>query len=383
MASSLLHAALSVKPPSATICPGETITFSTGNKNTTWSISPTPSSGISLDANTGKLQVDSEVEAQQAFIVTGSASGDSGEAALVVTKDGCSDNEARAVIGFEQAGASATQAEQKFFFDFLIDRELKWKSVSLWGNVRVSSYPQQISTPLAQFDIASAVGQLPVNKLAETASFLTGFDIHLKRLTFPVRAGTRRLGFIGSFGATGPFTPEGRVALFAVPNSSSQQYSPFTAQFPQAKGSTYVGFVPPDRNQFYRQWSTGVRVTTMYREHLGFTSPSATYTATIGQDEAVTAGRLHGAVLKFDVFYPMPVKFTAYRFLYLFGTAALQVKRAHNETPFVLQPAPSDVHGYDSSVAIISSPSNRDTYRIGVGLDAVGVVCTIWASKCS
>jgi len=206
--------------------------------------------------------VDSEVEAQQAFIVTGSASGDSGEAALVVTKDGCSDNEARAVIGFEQAGASATQAEQKFFFDFLIDRELKWKSVSLWGNVRVSSYPQQISTPLAQFDIASAVGQLPVNKLAETASFLTGFDIHLKRLTFPVRAGTRRLGFIGSFGATGPFTLEGRVALFAVPNSSSQQYSPFTAQFPQAKGSTYVGFLPPDRNQFYRQWSTGVRVTT-------------------------------------------------------------------------------------------------------------------------
>jgi len=189
--------------------------------------------------------VDSEVEAQQAFIVTGSASGDSGEAALVVTKDGCSDNEARAVIGFEQAGASATQAEQKFFFDFLIDRELKWKSVSLWGNVRVSSYPQQISTPLAQFDIASAVGQLPVNKLAETASFLTGFDIHLKRLTFPVRAGTRRLGFIGSFGATGPFTPEGQVALFAVPNSSSPQYSPFTAQFPQAKGSTYVGFVPP------------------------------------------------------------------------------------------------------------------------------------------
>jgi len=87
MASSLLHAALSVKPPSATICPGETITFSTGNKTTTWSISPTPSSGISLDANTGKLQVDSEVEAQQAFIVAGSSSGDSGEAALVVTKD--------------------------------------------------------------------------------------------------------------------------------------------------------------------------------------------------------------------------------------------------------------------------------------------------------
>jgi hypothetical protein len=31
--------------------------------------------------------VNSEVEAQQAFIVTGSSSGDSGEAALVVTKD--------------------------------------------------------------------------------------------------------------------------------------------------------------------------------------------------------------------------------------------------------------------------------------------------------
>src|SRR5262249_17526704 len=155
----------------------------------------------------------------------------------------------------------------------------------------------------------SAVGQLPVNKLAETASFLTGFDYHPTWLTFPVRAGTRRIGLVTSLGATGPFTPENRITLFAVPNSSSPQYAPFLAQFPQAKGSTYVGFAPPDRNQFYRQWSAGVRVTTMYREHAGFTSPAATYTATIGQDEAVTAGHLRGKVLKFDVFYPMPVKF--------------------------------------------------------------------------
>lgn len=82
--------------------------------------------------------------------------------------------------------------------------------------------------------------------------------------------------------------------------------------------------------------------------------------------------------MKFDVFYPVPVKINSYRFLYLFGTAAMQVKRAHNDTPFVLEPASSDVHAYDSSVTIISSPSNRDTYRIGVGLDAVGVLCTIF-----
>lgn len=109
--------------------------------------------------------------------------------------------------------------------------------------------------------------------------------------------------------------------------------------------------------------------------------PAATYTATVGQDEAVTAGRLHGAVLKFDVFYPMPVKFTNYRFLYLFGTTALQVKRAHSDTPLILQPASSTVNGYDPSVTIISSPSDRDTYGIGVGLDAVGVLCTIFSSK--
>jgi hypothetical protein len=170
--------------------------------------------------------------------------------------------------------------------------------LSLWGNVRVSSYPQQISTPLAQFDIASQVGQLPVNKLAETASFLTGFDSHPAWLTFPVSAGTRRIGFITSFGATGPFSPTSRLSLFSVPDPSSPQYASFISQFPQAKGSTYVGFVPPDRNQFYRQRNAGVRVTTMYREDGGVQTPAATYTATIGQDEAITGGHLHGAVLK-------------------------------------------------------------------------------------
>lgn len=378
----MLCAQVIVSPSTATVCPGEKITFTSDPGGAAWTL-VIPVSGLSLDSTTGELTVAMTTATPSSASVSATVGGNSGHADVFISGPACHagsvENEARAVIGFQQAGASAAKAEQNFFFDFFIDRRLPKNWISLWGNVRVASYPQQINTPVAQFDLATQVGQLKVNELAETAEFSTGLDIH-PWPSWEVGNATRRFGVVLSVGASGPFDPKSRLNIFQVPATNSPQYAEFVAAYPTAKNSQYVGFIPPDRTQFYRSWGFGFRLTTTYREHEGSISPPATYLVTFGRDEAVTGGKFQGAIGKVDVFYPLPVRMQGYRFVFLFGNASLQLKKANNYTPFVLSSAPANITGSESSVAIVPVASNRDVYRIGVGVDAVALVCAIAAA---
>lgn len=287
------------------------------------------------------------------------------------------DTEARAVLGLEQTAASAATPDQKLFFDFFIDRSLSMSWMSLWGDVEVASFPQQISTPLAEFDVAASIAQIPVSRLAESSQFSTGIDVHPFK-SWPAAGGTRRFGFVLGVGATSPLPPSSRLTLFAVPAAGSPQYSSLIAEFPQAAGAAYIGFLPVDRARFYRNWGAGFRLTT---EASG--RPAAMYTLTLGQDELVSGGKFHGGVAKFDVFYPLPLKIRGYNYLYLFGTANMRLTRADNLTPLVLAAAPSNLTGSEPSVALAPLDSARDVYRVGFGVDAVGMLCAIFQGKCN
>jgi hypothetical protein len=301
------------------------------------------------------------------------------------------DTEARAIVGIEQSGASATKAEQHFFFDFFIDRKLKHEFVSLWGNVRIASFPQQIDTGVAQFasGFATQVTAVRVNELAESADFATGLDFHPPGLRWDVGdKAQRRLGFIFSVGASGPFEPTTRLRLFKIPDKASTQYPRFVKEFPEiaTPGVTHIGLLPPDRLRFYRAWGAGIRLTTHYFTDSAKTSSArapATYSFTVGQDENVSGGSLQGWVTKFDVFYPLPVTGRGSRFIYLFGNGNMRVAGASNITPFVLAGPDPNITGAEPSVAIVARPSNRDSYRLGVGIDAVGLVCALRPIWCN
>ncbi len=289
------------------------------------------------------------------------------------------DTEARAVLGFQQAGASAAKSKQDFFFDFFIDRKLASFRWSLWGDVRVASAPQQVSAPVGQLGITRALFQLPVNQLAESVEFSSGLDYH--PWSWNLNGGaTRRLGLIAYAGASSPSDPATNISIFQVPAAGSPQQAAFSTAFPQAAGAAYIGFVPPARFQFYRSWGAGIRLTTQYP---GGAPPAATYTISAGQDEAVTGGRLHGTVGKIDVFYPLPLTIKQFRWIYLFGNAALRLGRARDFGPFDLAPAPAGVSGSDPDVAIVAVPANRDVYRIGIGVDAVALLCAIGPKLCN
>jgi hypothetical protein len=108
----------------------------------------------------------------------------------------------------------------------------------------------------------------------------------------------------------------------------------------------------------------------------GNKTPPFTADLTFGQNEAVTQGHLHGHVIRADGFYPLKLdKSDAPVVVFLFGTVQLAASRAKVEEPLVMSPAPATVLPSATSVALLPrSLSNRDTYRIGVGLDIISVV---------
>ena len=314
------------------------------------------------------------------------------------------DWEARAIVGFHQAGASSASSEQNFFFDFFVVRPIgKGNKVydnrfNLWGDVRIASAPQQVTVPVSQFvtGFAEAVGNLPVNQLAMGGEFLTGFEIRLPYLKYQTREKVRTLGFVGFFGANGAFSdPVSRAQVFRAVSKTSPQFQNFVANFPQYGGPNaldpntngkYVALVPPDRERFFRQYGFGLRYTAYQRK--ATYAPPEMFTITVGQDQAITRGRYIGPVLKVDGFYPLPlsVKGNEWNFIYLFGTANLGIARPVDRVPLAMQlvsnpcAAGQDptqgtcgVAPYSDNVAVIAVPSSRDTYRVGAGIDLVAL----------
>ena len=325
------------------------------------------------------------------------------------------DWESRAIVGFHQAGASSAESEQNFFMDFFVVRPIGRTPASgskkvydykfnLWGDVRIGSAPQQITVPVSQFvgGFAQAAGNVPVNQLALSGEFRTGFEFrpwgnYQDSMTNPTRI--RSVGLVAFFGASGAFSdPISTARVFRAVSPSSPQWPNFLDQFPQYAGPSgldpngngrYLALVPPDRERFYRQYGVGIRYTA-YKLGPNYAPPEM-YTVTIGQDQAVTRGRYVGPVLKADGFYPLPISVDGkdWSFIFLFGTANLAIARPKDRTPLAMQlvstpcatgqdPATCGIAPHGDNVAVFAIPSSRDSYRIGAGIDVVSLV-KLWA----
>ena len=156
--------------------------------------------------------------------------------------------EARAIAGYHQAGASSAKFTQNFFFDFFVMRALSkdplWQKgvLNLWGDVRIASFPQQISTPVGTFvsSFGTQVSNLPVNQMAQSADFQTGLEYPV--ISWDRPGGTARmLGVVGYVGAMGTFQPpDAQMQIFNVPDTTSFQFKDFIATYPAAANAKYA-----------------------------------------------------------------------------------------------------------------------------------------------
>jgi hypothetical protein len=289
--------------------------------------------------------------------------------------------EARSVVGFQQAAASSADSRQSFFLDFFIERGLSQISAVnarflLWGNIRVASVPQQVSSALSLLAPGSgtALPSVNINQLVQSAEFLNGVEVRLWRLRSQIAQ--RDIGIIAQYGESGPFASKDSLQIFNLPESTSPQFATFQRLYgtPSA-GAQYAGFVLPEQSSFSKQYGAGFRVTTFDLAHPA--NAPATYSFTAGQDQLVTGGRYRGVVGRFDVFYPLSIGGANFKFVYLFGTVSTRLARTAQTTALFLEPAappPAGPNSYDPSVMLVTSPSMRDYYRIGIGVDALSLL---------
>lgn len=324
----------------------------------------------------------------------------------------------RAVMGFEQIGASATASSQSFMFDFYISRPIRllkqdgdpiWgPRLRWWANVKVSSFPYTQKSSLATFapQFATAFGNQNLNQLAESLEFVTGPEYRLlasgsyRSLTDPSSAARFGLTWFAGFGATGPNNPTDNATVFQQPFAGSTQAALLNSLFPLPNNATYptcplpatpptpctnyVAFVPTSGDRFLQQWGTGLRLYSVYTNKdsgdVSFTAP-ATGEVSFGENAAITQGHLNGPVFHAAAMYPFPIgdRATSPIIVFLFGSVDTALRKNTFEKTLTLVPA-FDSSGNPISISaagvtqISVDPNRRDTYRIGAGIDLV----TVW-----
>ena len=288
----------------------------------------------------------------------------------------------RAIVGFEQSGASSAESKQKYFFDLHIEIPFHRKSTydsdlgarfRLWSTTRISSVPQQIQSAVGDFIVKfpQEAAKVKVNEVAQAAEVLGGIEMRLA--PWGVRYATPRgnhdmlsMSIIAGGGAITPFNPRDSLEVFEVSDEARSKLQ-------LAADKKFVAFVLPDRDRFFRQYFAGLSFKTRYfKNGLDTGRYAAQFDITYGINEAVTGGRQSGGVFRLEGFYALPVR---QRFISLFGTVLFRPVRASIGDPLILSPAPAGTKVPASDVVIIPVKQlNRDYYRIGAGLDLVGLI---------
>jgi len=301
--------------------------------------------------------------------------------------------EFHAIVGFQQSGASGSDSARKFFLDFFVSRPVpglfrvtnqdgepwfRW-----WGDVRIDSAPRSIGSAISAAALTSNVTSLKFNEVAQAAEFLTGLDMRLGYICCALWGQTAEsrqrflLSFITAFGATGSMTanpPVSNAVVFDNP-VNSPIYPDFVKAYPAAANPAYkyVTFLPPFPDRYSKEYFGGFRLTTRYADQNGnaLRTASAMVSATIGQNELLTAGRLRGVVSRVEAFYPLSTgKPGIWSAVYLFATAQLRWGGAH-ATVFPLTQASPGAEFDNTNTLYVIDRSSRDYYSIGVGVDLI------------
>ncbi|MBL8189638.1 MAG: hypothetical protein JNK38_16625 [Acidobacteria bacterium] len=298
----------------------------------------------------------------------------------------------RAVVGYQQAGAAATETRQNYFFDLFVSKTLplpfKQKvspdfgdPVRIWGAIRAISVPQNGDFTLGEGaqTIVTNIPKLKAREAARVFDYLGGIEWRIagdSSLLPSFDRQTRQkfsLSLIAGLGFITPSTPSEDVPVFEVPPNlaSNPKLQKVLDDLGVPKNQKYIAFPRNDRDRFFRQYYGGIRVQTFFfnRHNVPLQRFPAQFDLTVGQNEYVTGGHLRRPVVRFDGYFPLP--YEKLEFINLFGTAMLNPNRATESTPLILTEAKDKVFTNADVYLIPTAQFSRDYYRFGVGFDFV------------
>jgi len=321
----------------------------------------------------------------------------------------------RASIGFEQSGASSASSQQKVFLELYFSgpipiegKKLKkgktfkrckkfnrWhpqlgRPLTVWGNIKMTSLPQQINEPLVKAPVAftEMIKSLNINEIARGIEFLLGVDMRLFRMHGRWGKKIYSLNFVAAYGGATPTNPKDSIQKYVLPKDDFETISKLEDKYDvDLTGKEYIAFVSPDRRKFYHQYFLGLRIKgyskpePIVRMENGnriiedfWTQFPSIFEVSLGRNEFIVSNdsgkdKKNLLVLRVGGFYPL--KISKIVTLYLFGTAMLHFnKQPKALAPIILEPATQDtLFPHANFGQVVFSRDDREYYRIGVGIE--------------
>ncbi len=317
----------------------------------------------------------------------------------------------RAIVGYQLTGAASASANGKPFLDFHFtaplfkdlpsnsatndnQKEVRFPWLSLWGNVRLTTFSEQQSANNTTFGSAfngfnPIASTDKINSVVQSFDVVGGLEVKLRETKKQGLFGFKQrtaLSFIFGGGFSNPLNSVRTAQTFLIPTSEPAKGS-FETLFPDAKGFENIAFVKRERSRFYRQYFAGLRTRTLMYNRSGdlLNASPATFDITLGQNEALTE-KIRGVILGLEGFYPFPNR--RFDYVYFFGSAKLRLGRINDDGErenFLLKPIfVQDVFDDKTYILPITESrflrSHRDQYSAGIGIDFINLIKS-WGNR--
>jgi hypothetical protein len=273
----------------------------------------------------------------------------------------------RILAGYEAAIGNSAAPKGQYYFEVFATTPLNKTADRTWGFVRIAATPTQVDAPVQTFvtNLATNIANVNINQIGHSGEFMFGWEHR-----FPLSFSVFTVSPIAGFGGTTPINPTANVNVFTNNDAEIQNF------YPSAVGKKYVAFVPPSREGVYWQYVAGARFTTL--QDTESKVPESTLDLTLGQNQAITEGRFHGPVLRFDAMLNIAnslPRFSGYSLpFYVFVTGMWKTTTSRFTDSLILNPAPAGVTVPGDDVAIVTTPPSRlDLTRFGIAIDLAAV----------
>jgi hypothetical protein len=301
-------------------------------------------------------------------------------------------------IGFQHSSASGRDSHQKFFGNMYISAPfpIPFKSkdsllgspLKLWGDIRVTTLPQQFNSSLAEAPdkLKEEFKSLKVNEVVRGVEFLVGLELRIFKLFLKNKKYT--LNLIGAWGAINPINPNDSIDIYELNPEArtvlAKRYIEKEADF-QDKTKKYVAFVNQDRKRFFQQRYIGIRIKSYTNPKLLDLNKAkfpATFELSYGVNDFIVPkfnndGKLNSnserGLLRIGGY--IPFKLSNGLNLYVFGTAFIQLgkeKFADTTDPLIMNPKLSTEVSFPGNDKIVQLPffkEPRDFFKIGIGIN--------------
>jgi len=339
----------------------------------------------------------------------------------------------RMIVGYQQGGANSSDSAGRVFLDIYTSRPLPFKTMIplRWtGNIRVGSSSVDATSTVGKYvaGFSGSIGSLQLNQIASVAEFVTGFEHQLNPPSENLEGQSENMpqrfilsGFV-FYGASGYLQNSELNQTFAFPANNTQAYAllvnaeasnagsigspttiPTTCNFSASSKIPNVAdncqFIQFHKQQPYfpQQLYGGLKLASYNLNKSGAWSDNSPAQVSIGfgGNQAITRN-LRLNTVKIEGFVPMYLPASnaaasALSHIYLFGTCnlALNHDKFINSGNYIPLDPISKVTinnlvvtpGSANTYVISSRPTPQETYSIGVGVDLLKFLPSLFRSN--